>query len=45
MPFNTEVQSKIRNKLKDEIFTQEFDRIVRQLTSHTVIEVDPDVFK
>ncbi len=45
VPLTAEVQTKIRNKLRQDIYERERDRVVRQLKGHAVIEVDPNLFK
>lgn len=45
IPFNMEVQDKIRKKLRSQIGNAELERIVRHLASTAVIEVDPTALR
>lgn len=45
LPFNSDVQAKIRKKLQDELLHHERQRIVRQIATRMVIEVDPEALK
>jgi hypothetical protein len=45
LPFNAEVQTKIRNKLKNDMFLREREQVIHELKSRTVIETDPDAAK
>ncbi len=44
-PFDVTVQEKIRSLLKHEIYKRERERIIRELVSEAVIEVNPKVFE
>ncbi|MGE0529524.1 MAG: peptidylprolyl isomerase, partial [Bdellovibrionales bacterium] len=42
IPFSEEVQDQIRQKLRNELTAREFRRIIRELSSRAVLEVNPD---
>ncbi len=44
-PFNEETQRKVMIKLRNRLAKQEYQRIVRELSSRAVIEVDPNVLQ
>lgn len=45
LPFDAEVQSRIRARLLSDLLKREYDRVIRQLAARAVIDVVPDAFR